>query len=341
MTYLELLENARKVLAPYCKACPICDGKACKNNIPGPGAKGTGDNAIRNYSSWQKYRIIPDAISDVSNVNTSFNFFGKILSNPILIGPVGAVKSHYGPLYDDLEYNKIMLSSAKNESILGFTGDGVNSDVLESAASVIKSLDGNGVITIKPWDMETIKKKIDISLESNPIALAMDIDAAGLPFLKNRTPKAGPKTVSELKEIISYSKKPFIIKGILSVEAARKAYLAGASAIIVSNHGGRVLDSCVTTSSVLHDIALEFKGKMMILVDGGIRTGADIFKALALGADAVMIARPYVTAIYGSKDEGVKILTDKLHSELEDVMLICGCKDLNDININMIKKEEI
>lgn len=341
MTYQELLDSARKVLAPYCNACPICDGKACKNRIPGPGAKGNGDNAIRNYSSWQNYRLIFDTISDVSRVDTSFNFFGQILSNPILIGPVGAVKSHYGALYDDLEYNEIMLSHAKSENILGFTGDGINSEVLESAAKVIKSLEGNGVITIKPWDLETIKKKIDISLEANPRALAMDIDASGLPFLKNRTPKAGPKNVNELKEIIRYSKKPFIIKGILSVEAARKAYLAGASAIVVSNHGGRVLDSCVSTSSVLAEIAKEFKGKMMILVDGGIRSGADIFKALALGADAVLIARPYVVSIYGSKDEGVKILTDKLHNELEDAMLMTGCKTLKDIKINMIKKEEI
>lgn len=341
MTYNELLESARNVLKPNCNACLLCDGKACKNRIPGPGAKGSGDNAIRNYLSWQNYRLIPDTITDVCSVDTSFNFFGKTLSNPILIGPVGAVKSHYGDLYDDLEYNEIMLSCARSENILGFTGDGVNPLVLESAAKVIKKLNGDGVITIKPWDMDTIKKKIDISLESNPIALAMDIDAAGLPFLKNRTPKAGPKTALELKEIINYSNKPFIIKGILSVESARKAYLAGASAIVVSNHGGRVLDSCVTTSSVLYDIAKEFKGKMIILVDGGIRSGVDVFKALALGADAVLIARPYVVSIYGSKTEGVKILTDKLHNELEDAMLMTGCKTLKDINMSMIKKEEI
>lgn len=341
MTYLELLEQARVNLDPYCKACPICDGKACKNKIPGPGAKGTGDNATRNYLSWQNYRIIPDTISDVDKVDTSFSFFGKILSNPILIGPVGAVNKHYGPLYDDLEYNNIMLNCAKNSNILGFTGDGVDPNVLISAAKVIKELDGNGVITIKPWDINTIKEKIDIALSANPLALAMDIDASGLPFLKNRTPKAGPKTQDELKQIINYANKPFIIKGILSVESARKAYLAGASGIVVSNHGGRVLDSCVSTSSVLYDIAKEFKGKMIILVDGGIRSGADIFKALALGADAVLIARPYVTSIYGSKDEGVKILTDKLHSELEDSMLLTGCKNLKNIKYSMITKEII
>lgn len=340
MNYNELLENARKNVGPYCKACAICNGIACSNKIPGPGAKGVGDNAIRNYSSWKDYKLIYDTISDVSEVDTSFNFFNLNLSNPIMIAPVGAVQSHYSNLYTDLEYNKIMLTTSRASNILGFVGDGLDENIVKDAVKVLSTLNGEGIITIKPWDIETMKKKIDISLTANPIALACDIDASGLPFLKNRTPKAGCKTVSELKEIINYSKKPFIIKGILSVEAARKAYLAGASAIVVSNHGGRVLDESVTTSSVLKEIAKEFKGKMMILVDGGIRSGADIFKALALGADACLIARPYVVAIYGSSDEGVKILTDKLHSELADAMLMCGCKTLKDINYNMIKKEE-
>ena len=76
----------------------------------------------------------------------------------------------------------------------------------------------------------------------------MDIDAGGLPFLKNQNPPAGVKTVDELKEIINYAKKPFIIKGIMSLASAKKAYEAGASAIVISNHGGRVLDSSLSTT---------------------------------------------------------------------------------------------
>ena len=77
---------------------------------------------------------------------------------------------------------------------------------------------------------------------------------------------------------------------------------------------------------------------MTILVDGGIRTGLDIFKALALGADGVIIARPYVTAVYGGAQEGVKVYTDKLKAELADIMSMCGAKTIKDINTDMLFK---
>jgi len=341
MDYKEMLENARKNIGPYCKACPVCNGLACKNQIPGPGAKGVGDNAIRNYNAWQSYRLIQDSINDIKSVDTSYNFFGLEISAPILVGPVGAVKSHYGDLYDDLEYNSIMLNGAKNAGIIGFTGDGKNPIVLEGATKAIKDLDGRGVPTIKPWDLNTIYKKLDLVKNAKPRAIAMDIDAIGLPFLKNQNPPAGSKTVSELKSIIDYANTPFVIKGVLSLNGARKAYEAGASAIVVSNHGGRVLDSSVSTCTMLPQIAKEFKGKMKIFVDGGIRSGSDIFKALALGADAVIIARPYVVSIYGAREDGVVLLTNKLKSELEDAMLLCGAKSLKDISNDMIIKETI
>ncbi len=341
MNYSEMLESARKNIGPYCKACPVCNGVACRNQIPGPGAKGNGDNAIRNYQAWQKYRLLTDPINDVKEPNVSFDFFGTILAGPILVGPVGAVQSHYGTMYDDLSYNNELIKGAILANILPFLGDGKNSLVMEGAAKVLKENDGFGIPTIKPWNMDTVYEKLDLVLTSNPKAIAMDIDACGLPFLKNQNPPAGTKTVDELKKIISYSKKPFIVKGILSLSAARKAYEAGASAIVVSNHGGRVLESSITTVSALEQIAKEFKGKMKIIVDGGIRSGADIFKALALGADACLIARPYVVSIYGAKASGVKILTDKLIGELKDAMILCGANNLNEINSNMVVKEEI
>ena len=112
--------------------------------------------------------------------------------------------------------------------------------------------------------------------------------------------------------------------------------LAGASAIVVSNHGGRVLDQCPATAEVLSDIASEVGGDVKVLVDGGIRSGVDIFKALALGADGVLIARPYVTAVYGGAAEGVALYTEKLGAELADTMKMCGTPSLEDIGIDNI-----
>ena len=160
----------------------------------------------------------------------------------------------------------------------------------------------------------------------------MDVDAAGLPFLQNLTPPAGSKTVEELSEVIREAGKPFIVKGIMTVKGALKAKEAGAAGIVVSNHGGRVLDQCPATAEVLPEIADAVGGDMMILVDGGIRDGVDIFKAIALGADGVIIARPYVVAVYGGAQEGIEALTGKLGSELADTMKMCGTPDLKSIS---------
>lgn len=166
----------------------------------------------------------------------------------------------------------------------------------------------------------------------------MDVDAAGLPFLKNRNPPAGSKSVEELREIVGILNKPFIVKGIMTVKSALKAQEAGAAAIIVSNHGGRVLDQCPATAEVLPEIVSALHGSSTkILVDGGIRTGTDIFKALALGADAAVIARPFVTAVYGGGEEGVRLYIEKLAGELADAMQMCGARTLADITPEMVR----
>lgn len=104
----------------------------------------------------------------------------------------------------------------------------------------------------------------------------------------------------------------------------------------MTNHGGRVLDGVPATAAVLPAIADAVKGQMTVLVDGGIRTGVDVCKALALGADAVILARPYVTAVYGGGIEGVKALTRKLKGELEDTMAMCGVHSLAEISRDII-----
>lgn len=332
MTYQEILANARTCIGPYCKACPQCNGKACGAQMPGPGAKGVGDTAIRNYDAWKKIRINLDTISENVVPDTSMDFFGHTMKYPFFAGPVGAVKLHYGDKLDDVAYNDILVSACADAGIAAFTGDGTNPAVMEAACAAIKAKDGFGIPTVKPWDVNTLKVKFDLVRSSGCFAVAMDIDAAGLPFLQNLQPPAGSKTVEELAQVISAAGKPFIVKGIMTVEAAKKALAAGASGIVVSNHGGRVLDQCPATAEVLYEIAQAVGGEMKIFVDGGIRTGTDIFKALCLGADGVLIARPYVTAVYGGAEEGVAVYTEKLGAELIDTMKMCGAKSIADLN---------
>ena len=108
---------------------------------------------------------------------------------------------------------------------------------------------------------------------------------------------------------------------------------------MVSNHGGRVLDQCPSTAEVLPEIAAALKGSgVKILVDGGLRSGVDIFKALALGADAVLVCRPFVTAVYGGDAAGVQCYIDKLAGELEDTMQMCGAHSLAQITPDMVRR---
>ena len=335
MTYQEVLEQARTCMGK-CRACPVCDGLACKNTIPGPGAKGLGTGAIRSYQKWQELCVNMDTICENSDTDTTYDFFGQKLVIPVMAGPVGAVTLHYGDKFDDLRYNNVLVDGCAKAGILAFTGDGTNPAVMEGAADALKAHNGCGVPTVKPWNLDTIRQKMDLMKAADPCAIAMDIDAAGLPFLKGLTPPAGSKTVDQLKEIAAMAGKPFILKGIMTVSGAKKALEAGAAGIVVSNHGGRVLDQCPATAEVLPAIADAVGGKMKVFVDGGIRTGMDVFKALALGADAVLIARPFVTMVYGGGQEGIQAYVSKLQAELADTMAMCGAHTLADINRSML-----
>ena len=95
MTYQEVLNNARTCSGPYCKVCPVCNGRACKNTMPGPGSKGTGTVAARNYDAWQDVLLNMDTICENVPVDTRFTLFGQTYDLPVFAGPVGAVKLHY------------------------------------------------------------------------------------------------------------------------------------------------------------------------------------------------------------------------------------------------------
>ena len=319
-----------------CKLCKVCDGRACRNTIPGPGAKGTGDVAIRNFDKWRDIRVNMDTLVEKKQISTDFELFGRSFSAPIFAGPIGAVRMHYSDEYDDRSFNKVLIKACNEAGIAAFTGDGMDDDQMVSGCEAVKEADGRGIPTIKPWNLEMIKKKIELTKEANAFAVAMDIDAAGLPFLKNFTPPAGSKSVEQLREIVELLDVPFIVKGIMTPKAALKAKEAGASAIVVSNHGGRVLDQCPATAEVLEDIVKAVDGSMKIFVDGGIRTGVDVFKALALGADAVIIATHFVSSVYAGAGEAVKELAEKLKHELEDTMAMCGAYSLEDISRDMV-----
>lgn len=338
MSYTELAEAARGQMG-ICKACPVCDGKACGNHIPGPGAKGTGTVAIRNYEAWQSVLLRMDTIHKPYVPDTSVTLFGHVLSLPVMVGPLGDVNRHYGPKYDMETYNDVMLRGAAGAGTLGWTGDGLSASLHEGACRAISSLDGCGICTIKPWSKDVVRDKLRLALAAHPVAVAMDIDGAGLPFLKGQQPPAGPKDVSQLREIAKAchaADTPFVLKGIMTERGAEKALKAGADGIVVSNHGGRVQDGVEATATVLPEISRAVGDDLVVLVDGGIRTGADVFRALALGARAVLMCRPFVVAMYGGGEQGVRDFLGQLRGELADAMEMCGAETVSDVTDDLV-----
>lgn len=337
MNYSEIMATAKDQVGEYCKACAVCNGRACGNSMPGPGCKAPGNTAARNYDAWQEICVNMDTLCEPFEPDTGFEMFGHRFALPVFAAPLGSIDMHYGKKYNDQEYNSILVKAAAEYGSLAFTGDGVNPEIMKSSAKDMTVCGGLGVPIIKPWNNEFVLEKLDILNEAGILAAGMDVDGAGLPFLKAMNPNAGNKSVSDLKEIISYAKMPFIIKGIMTVKGAEKAVEAGAAAIVVSNHGGRVQGGVPSTCEVLPEIAAAVKGRVTVLVDGGIRSGVDVFRALALGADGVLIGRPILPMIYAAGSEGFRVYMDKIGKELKDTMTMCGCPTLKDIDRSSIR----
>ncbi|HOE56619.1 MAG TPA: alpha-hydroxy-acid oxidizing protein, partial [Bacillota bacterium] len=161
-------------------------------------------------------------------------------------------------------------------------------------------------------------------------------DAAGLITLALHGKPVGPKSVEDIRQICRSTELPFILKGIMTPDEAELAIEAGVAAIVVSNHGGRALDHTPGVADVLPEIAKKVKGKIAILADGGIRSGVDVLKMLALGADAVLIGRPFVPAAFGGQSEGVKIYIDNIAADLKSAMILTGCNSIGDISSRIL-----
>ena len=148
-----------------------------------------------------------------------------------------------------------------------------------------------------------------------------------------------PKTCAELKAIADRSHglgMKFVLKGIMTVEDAIAAERAGCDGIVVSNHGGRALDHTPGTIEVLPAIAAQVKGRMAVLMDGGIRDGLDVLKALAFGADAVLIGRPFCLAAVGGGSEGVRLTADHFYNQLVRSMVLTGCPSVREAGRRLV-----
>ncbi|NLJ58409.1 MAG: alpha-hydroxy-acid oxidizing protein, partial [Tissierellia bacterium] len=248
----------------------------------------------------------------------------------------GGMDFNYNGAITEEEYAQAIVKGTNKAGNAAFTGDGAQDYVFLDTLPAIKEVNGLAVPTIKPWENDKVIEKIRMIEKINAMAFAMDIDSAGLINLALAGKPVSSKSVEELREVSQATKIPFIVKGVMTVKGAKKALEAGAYGIVVSSHGGRVLADAPATCAMLPEIKEAVGDKIKIFVDGGIRSGADVFKAIALGADAVLIGRPYVIAAFGGGAEGVELYTEKIGSELRETMIMTGCKEISDITRDKI-----
>jgi len=331
--------SAREKMKKICFACKNCDGKDCPTGVPGMGGAGTGASFRRNIEALQQYKINTCLIHGVSEPDITTTFFGVPLSFPVMAAPITGTVTNLGGAIDELDYNRAVAQGCVEAGTLAFVGDGASPEKYKIGLHALAEAGGMGIPIFKPRsENRDILKRIKAAEEVNVVAVGMDIDAVVFKTMAMKNQAVGPKSLEDLKNLIAATKRPFILKGIMNVRDAVLAVEAGAHGIIVSNHGGRVLDEMAGSMDVLEEIVKEIKGHIHIMIDGGFRTGVDILKALALGAEYVMIGRPVTIAAVGMGVQGVSFYLNSLKKELIKAMILTGCSSIAGISPDIVRR---
>lgn len=332
MNYQEVLSAAKKNFKGRCRVCPVCNGVACAGEIPGVGGLRTGRSFKRNYEAWQKWGIVMQSMAGIQEPALTGQFLGETLELPVMLAPIGGVPLNLTDTITEEEYCEAICMGAYRSGTLAFTGDSGAPGVYDAGLAQLGKTDGKMIPTIKPREDDKIIEFAQRAIAGGAMAVACDIDAAVLVNMRLFGQPVEPKTAASIAKITKELSVPFIVKGIMSGAEALACYEAGAAAVVISNHGGRIMDGMAGTADVLPEVASKVKGKLPIIVDGGIRTGEEVFKALALGADFVLIGRPAMIAAAGGGIDGVALVLAKIKQELRDAMMMTGCVTLADID---------
>ncbi|MBF0551201.1 MAG: alpha-hydroxy-acid oxidizing protein [Deltaproteobacteria bacterium] len=264
--------------------------------------------------------------------DTAAKLLGQPLKTPIMVAPMCNSVANTGGGLTERELVTALVSGSHLAGSLGWIGDPADEGLFADAISAVENT-GRGVVIIKPrLDHDNIMERFTLAEKAGAVAVGLDIDGAGLLLMKLKGQAVGPKTRDQIAELARATRLPFIVKGIMTVDEAVICAEAGVSAIVVSNHGGRVLDQTPGTAAVLPEIAREVHGKVTVLVDGGVRSGVDALKMLALGAAGVLVGRPLLVGAYGAGAEGVRFLLEKYTAELYAAMILTGCPSLAEIS---------
>lgn len=313
-----------------------------------------------NQSGWSQLQLQPRILRAMAGGHTRIELLGKTWQHPILLAPVAFQRLAHA----DGELATAYAAAAQGAGLVLSTQASVS---LESVAQAIAHEPQRGPLWMQLYiqpDRGFTRELVQRAEQAGYEALVLTVDAptsgardrerranfrlpphvsavnlAGMPAQAPPDLQAGQSalfdgllahtpTWDDVAWLQSISRLPLLIKGVLHPDDARQAAALQLAGMIVSNHGGRTLDTTPATASVLPRIVKAVDGAMPVLVDGGIRRGTDVLKAMALGASAVLVGRPYVYGLANAGALGVAHVLRLLRDELEIAMALCGCPTL-------------
>jgi len=336
MDWNTLKVTAREKFHGSCRVCPVCNGVVCSGEVPGMGGLGTGSSFRHNVEALANYRLNLRTVHSVNQPKLSCTILGIDLAMPVIGAPIGGIGMNMNHALTEEEYVAAVVSGCRKAGTICMTGDGPKPEVFEAGLTAMLPEQGAGIPVIKPRENDKIIELAKRAAAAGAPAFGVDVDAAALINMTNAGQPVGPKTQAELEYIKKAVPIPFIVKGIMTADEAEACYQAGVDAIVVSNHGGRVLDGTPGTAEVLPEIADVVKGRLSILVDGGVRSGADVLKMLALGADAVLVGRPLAIAAVGGGADGVALALARMSAELRAAMVMTGTEDAASVTAQIL-----
>ena len=275
---------------------------------------------------------------DSVEADTSTTLFGTRLRAPIVGAAIceSRILKRLGP-WEQPYLEQIAAGLAKAGSMMS---TGMVS--LEELARIVDQ--GAPVLhVVKPFkDDELVLKNLERAAELGCVAVGMDVDVFFLEKAWDEVPGPdvlGHKTVDDLKRYRAATKLPFVIKGVLSAHDARVARDLGFDGLVVSSHGGETIDYAMPVLQALRAVRAECPD-LPVLVDSGFRRGADVLKALALGADAVGMATLLLVACAGGGRDAVAAMVEEVQAELQRTMSITGCRSVAGIDPTIVHPVE-
>lgn len=334
-----LREIAKEKMKGVCGVYKVCDGQperlcqGIKYGKPiGIGGIGVGASFAANVEALRRLRLKTRLITPHVEPDIKASFLGREVSLPVFCTSMSGVKISMGGGLTELEFAQAVIQGCKQAGTIGFFGDGAETFEDRPGLQAIREAGGWGVQILKPREQKVLLRLIQEAEKAGAIAVGVDVDGAGSVPMAMKGQPVFRKSAAELKELVQSTPLPFIIKGVTSEEDVQLALETGCRVVSISNHGGRVLDHMVGIADLLPRLVPLLKGKVIITADGGVRTGFDVLKMLALGADFVMLGREMIRAAIGGGAEGVRLELEFLRQDLRKAMIMTSCNSLKEIS---------